>query len=221
MKGENKRRAARLRKFFNVSGDQEIPASKIMRAIKSINRKSQAKTATDFEKQVFNDLISANRALNQSRSGAWGAGAREWEREWNLGDKDAQGPHKDMMEQTEDWRPGRAQGPEMFTSAKSASAYLKEIGVAAVKEDVARVREDVAKARSKPLKRAVESETIKADLAQPPKKKRAKKKPPKKERELTAAEKRSVAKGEAFRQRVLERKRRHTEETGTSSEKLR
>ena len=66
------------------------------------------------------------------------------------------------------------------------------------------------------FKRSVGSETIKADLAQPPKKKRAKKK-----RELTAAEKKSVARGEAFRQRVLERKRRHTEETGTSSEKRR
>jgi len=32
---------------------------------------------------------------------------------------------------------------------------------------------------------------------------------------------RSVARGEAFRQRALKRKRRHTEETGTSSEKLR
>ena len=71
------------------------------------------------------------------------------------------------------------------------------------------------------FKRSVGSETIKADLAQPPKKKRAKKKRAKKKRELTAAEKKSVARGEAFRQRVLERKRRHTEETGTSSEKLR
>lgn len=72
------------------------------------------------------------------------------------------------------------------------------------------------------LRGSVGSELIQADFgAQPPKtkpkKKRAKKKRPKKERELTAAEKKSIAKSEAFTQRVLERKRRHTEKTGSLS----
>tara|TARA_R110000824_G_scaffold386361_1_gene581269 strand:+ start:546 stop:1064 length:519 start_codon:yes stop_codon:yes gene_type:complete len=40
-------------------------------------------------------------------------------------------------------------------------------------------------------------------------------------KERLARKSKSVARGEAFRQRALERKRRHTEETGTSSMKLR
>ena len=129
--GVDKRRAARLRKFFNTPSDQEIPISKLRDAFASWRSWDNT---DDFERQVFKDINSALSAHHSIEP--W---AREFDRKFYLGSEDAQGPTKRMMERSAPSRRITA-GPEMFPSEAAARAYLKDIGVDPGKPGATRAR---------------------------------------------------------------------------------